>query len=82
MRAQHLWCVPIVATSASLAWRRDADNRGSAGADGAASDGMQGLVEADFDGGEEVVAATDGDAFRGERGIGAGEKRDDFVGRH
>ena len=65
-----------------LAWRGNADGVGAAGADGAAGDGVEGLVEADFDGGEEVVAAADGDAFGGERWVGAGEERDDFVGRH
>ena len=38
-------------------WRRDTDCVGSAGADGAAVDGVELLIEADFYGAEEVVAA-------------------------
>lgn len=43
---------------------------------------MEGLVEADFDSGEEVVAAADGDTFCRESWIRACKERDDFVRRH
>jgi len=62
-------------------WRRDAHGVGAAGADGAAVDGLERFVEADFDGGEVVVAATDGKAGRGDRGVGLGEEAADVVGR-
>jgi hypothetical protein len=39
-----------------------ADGVGAAGADGAAWGGLGALVEADFDGGEVVVATADGEA--------------------
>jgi hypothetical protein len=40
--------------------RRDFDGVGSAGANGAAGGWVEGLIEADFYGGEEVVAAGEG----------------------
>ena len=42
-------------------WWRDADRVGFAGADGATGGGVEGFVEADFDCGEVVVAAGDGE---------------------
>ncbi len=42
-------------------WRGDANGVGSAGADGAARGGVEGFVEADFYGGEVVVAAAQGE---------------------
>ena len=43
---------------------------------------MEGLVEADFDGGEVVVAATKGEACAGDGGVGDGEAGEDVVGGH
>ena len=60
----------------------DADGVGSAGADGAAGDGLEGLAHADFDRGEVVVAAAEGEAVAGEGRVGPGEEADDFAGRH
>ena len=39
---------------------------------------MELLVEADFDGGEEVVATTEREAGTGDRGVGGGEETEDF----
>ena len=44
----------------ALRWR-DADGVGAAGADGAAWGWLELFVEADFDGGEVVVAAAEGE---------------------
>ena len=60
----------------------DADGLGSAGFDGAAGDGLGGFVQADFDGGEVVVAATEGEAGRREGGVGGLEEADDLGGGH
>ena len=60
----------------------DADSVGSAGADGATGGGVEGFVEADFDGGEVVVATTQGEVFAGEMRIGGGEEGEDLFGRH
>jgi len=49
----------INAFGAGSARRSDADDVGATGADGAAVDGVEGFVEADFDGGEVVVATTE-----------------------
>ena len=43
---------------------------GTARADGAAGSGSEGFVEADFYGGEEVVAAGEGEVLAGEGGVG------------
>ena len=43
---------------------------------------MEGFVEADFDGGEVVVAATEGEAGAGDGGVGGGEAGEDVVWRH
>jgi hypothetical protein len=64
-----------------LGWG-DADGVGSAGADGAAVGGLELLGEADFDGGEVVVAATEGERGAGDRGVGCGEEVEDFVRGH
>ena len=63
-------------------WGWDADGLGSAGFDGAAGDGLGGFVEADFDGGEVVVAAAEGEAGGGEVRVGGLEEADDLRGRH
>jgi hypothetical protein len=65
-----------------LSRRWDADSVSAAGADWTAGDRVERFVEADFYGGEEVVAATDSDAVAGQLGVGTGEERDDFVGWH
>src|SRR5271170_730483 len=56
-----------------LGWR-DADGVGSAGADGPAVGGLELLGEADFDGGEVIVAATEGEGGAGDGGVGFGEE--------
>ena len=43
---------------------------------------MEVFVEADFDGGEVVVAATQGEVFAGEARIAGGEEGEDLFGRH
>jgi hypothetical protein len=65
-----------------LAWGRDADGVGTAGADGTACDGVQGFVEADLDRGEEIMAAADGEAVARDCRIGARKERDDFGRGH
>ena len=55
---------------------------GSTGFDGAAGDGLGGFVQADFDGGEVVVAATEGEAGGGVGGVGGLEEADDLRGWH
>ena len=60
----------------------DADGVGPAGADGAAGDGLESFAHADFDRGEVVVAATEGEAVAGEGRVGPGEEADDLAGRH
>ena len=66
----------------SVLWGWDADGLGSAGFDGAAGDGLGGFVQADFDGGEVVVAAAEGEAGGGVGGVGGLEEADDLVGWH
>ena len=41
---------------------------------------MEGFVEADFDGGEVVVAAAQGEVFAGEMRVGGGEEGEDLAG--
>jgi hypothetical protein len=60
----------------------DADGVGAAGADGAAADGLEGLVHADLDCGEIVIAAAEGEAVAGEGWVGLGEEADNFDWRH
>ncbi len=43
---------------------------------------MEGFAEADFDGGEVVVATTQGEVFAGEMRVGGGEEGEDLFGRH
>ena len=43
---------------------------------------MERFVEADFDSGEVVVAAADGNGFAREAGIALGEETGDLAGRH
>ncbi|MCU1291516.1 MAG: hypothetical protein JWP08_366 [Bryobacterales bacterium] len=62
--------------------RCDADGVGAAGADGTAWGGLGALVEADFDRGEIVVAAGEGEARSGYGGIGGGEEIQNLAGRH
>jgi hypothetical protein len=64
-----------------LGWG-DADGVGTAGADGAAVGGLELLGEADFDGGEEVVAAAEGERGARDGGVGFGEEVEDFVRGH
>lgn len=60
--------------------RGDADGVGSAGVDGGAGDGAKALVHADFDGGEEVVSATDDETFAWDMRIAGDEEVDDAIG--
>jgi hypothetical protein len=60
----------------------DADGVGAAGTDGAAGDGLERFAHADFDRGEVVVAAAEGEAVAGEGRVGPGEEADDLAGRH
>jgi hypothetical protein len=61
--AVHAGANPMVATTFRLARRWDSHGVGAAGADGAAGDGVEGFIEADFYGSEEVVTAADCHAF-------------------
>lgn len=61
-------------------WGWDADGVGSAGADGAAGGGLAGFVEADFDGGEVVVAATEGERGGWDFWVGLGDEVEDLRG--
>lgn len=54
-------------------WGCDADAIGAAGVDGAAWYGLGALVHADFDGGEAIVATTEGETGGGEGGVGSVE---------
>ena len=63
-------------------WRWDADGVGSAGADGAAVGGVEGLVQTDFDGGEVVVAAAEGQRGVCDGGVGRGEEAEDLGRGH
>src|SRR5438552_13749676 len=63
-------------------WRWDAYHVGAAGVDRAARCGLGALVEADFDGGEVVVAAGESEARSGDGGIGGGKEVNDLAGRH
>ena len=60
----------------------DADGVSSAGANGAAGDGVEGFVEANFDSGEVVVATAQGEVFAGEVRIAGGEERENLFGWH
>ncbi len=60
----------------------DADCIGSAGTYGAAGGGAEGFVEADFYGGEVVIAATQSHAGGRDGGVGGGEEVDDLGGWH
>ncbi len=60
----------------------DADGIGAAGADGAAADGSEGLVHADLDGCQIVVAAAEGEAVARKGWVGLAEEAEDFDGRH
>jgi len=72
----------VVCYLCRLSRRWNADDNGAAGADWAALDGLQVLVEADFDGGEVVVAAADDEAFAGDTRVLNHEEIHDLVGRH
>jgi len=65
-----------------LARGRDTHNDCPAGADRAALDRLEGLIEADFDGGEVVVAATDGETLAGDSWILHHEEVHDLIWRH
>ena len=58
----------------------DANSVCPAGADGAAGSGLAGLVQTDFDGGEVVVAAAEGERGRGDFGVGLGDEVEDLCG--
>ena len=60
----------------------DADRVGMAGPYGAAADGLQGLVHADLNGSQIVVAATEGEAVAGERWIALAEEVKNLDRRH
>ena len=62
-----------------MRWR-DFDGVGSAGADGAAGSGAERFVEADFYGGEVVVAAGEGEVLLREVGVGLGDEGEDLRG--
>jgi hypothetical protein len=68
--------------SVGALWGWDADGVGATGADGAAGRGLEGLAHADFDGGEVVVAATQGEALAWEGRVGCGEEIENLRGRH
>jgi len=61
---------------------RDADDHGAAGANGATLYGLECFVEADFDGGEVVIATADGKAFARNPGVFLHEEVHHLVGRH
>ena len=67
--------------SSALRWG-DANGVGPAGSDGAAVGGLESFVEADFDGGEEVVAAAENEAGARDGGVRFGEEADDFGRGH
>ena len=58
--------------------RGDADGVGAAGADGSAGGGLAAFVQADFDGGEIVVAATESKRSRRDFGVGLGDEVEDL----
>lgn len=60
----------------------DADGGGFAGAEGAAWGWMESFVEADFDGGEVVAAASQSEAGARQPGVCRGEESEDLVGGH
>jgi len=66
----------------SALWGWDADGVGAAGTDGAAACRLKGLAEADFDRGEVVAAATEGEAGGGNGGIGFGKEAQDLCRGH
>jgi hypothetical protein len=61
---------------------RDANDDGAAGSDGAALDGSECFVEADFDGCEVIVSTAYGEALAGNAGVLDHEKIHDLVGGH
>jgi hypothetical protein len=61
-------------------WRGNADGIGSAGADFSTGGWVEGFVEADFYGGEVVVATGEGEGGGGDVGVGGGEEGEDLVG--
>ena len=63
-------------------WRGDADGIGAAGADGAASDGLEGLVHTDLNGRQIVVAAAEGETVAGKGRVGLAKEAENFHGRH
>ena len=63
-------------------WWGDADGVGAAGAEVGAACGLEGFAEADFDGGEVVVAAAKGEAVGREGGVALCEEVEDVGGRH
>ena len=65
----------------ALRWR-DADGVGAAGTDGAAACRLKGLAEADFDRGEVVAAATEGEAGGGNGWVGFCEEAQDLCRGH
>jgi hypothetical protein len=60
----------------------DADGVGAAGTEVGAAGGLQGFGHADFDGGEVVVAAAEGEAVGREGGVALCEEFEDVGGRH
>jgi hypothetical protein len=60
--------------------RGDADGVGAAGADGAARGRLAGFIQADFDGGEIVVAAAEGHRGGRDFGVGLGDEVEDLCG--
>jgi len=62
--------------------RWNPNNQGAAGADGSALNRPETLVEADFDGGEIVVATTYGEALTGNLWVVHHEEVHDLVGGH
>jgi hypothetical protein len=60
--------------------RGDADGVGAAGADRAARGRLAGFIQADFDGGEIVVAAAEGERGGRDFGVGSGDEVEDLCG--
>ena len=81
LEACCLTYVELKSGAAYLPGWRDAYSVGAAGAELAAGDGVGLFVEADFDCGEVVAAAAQGEAGAGDGRVGFGEEAEDLRGR-
>ena len=79
MSAEALPALPAAVLSRD---GRYANGAGAAGSDGAAAGRRKLLVQAEFNGGEEVVAAAQGKGLAGETGIAFQKQVEDGLGRH